>query len=297
MSRVLILGGDGLLGSHLYLAMKNICEVRLTLHSETPGYPDRLFAAAHMVPGVAANDRAKLATVFDDFRPDWAINAIGLTKRPLSREPFASLEANTLFPHLLAGLCAEYSARMIHFSTDGIFSGRAGHYSETDSPDCMDWYGRCKFLGEPCGSHVLSLRTAFIGLELACKKSLVEWFLSQRGSVPGYRKAIWSGLTAIEIGRLVGRLVQRTEPLSGLWHVATPAISKFELLTSLNNRLGDRGVVVVPDDSFVCNRSLDGSAFAQQSGYVPPSWDEMLDELAEDIRQRWVPDAPSYWPH
>jgi hypothetical protein len=127
-------------------------------------------------------------------------------------------------------------------------------YKETDQPDCDDWHGRCKALGEPAGEHVLVLRTSFIGLELACKRSLIEWFLAQRGEVPGYRKAIWSGLTAIEVGRLVNMLIRREESLAGLWHVATPPISKFDLLTALNARLGERGVRVVPDD-VLCDKS------------------------------------------
>ena len=200
-----------------------------------------------------------------------------------------------MFPHLLARLCAERSVRLVHFSTDCVFSGQKGFYNEQDLPDCTDWHGKCKALGEPNGAHVLVFRTSFIGLELECRKSLIEWFLSRKGRVHGYRKAVWSGLTAMEIGRVVGALVKRADPLAGLWHLATPAISKFELLTSLNERLGGRGVTVVPDDSFICDRSLDGSAFSRRTGYVPPSWDVMLDELAEDIRRRWVPGAPSYW--
>ena len=297
MNRILVFGGDGILGTHIYLALKDTHELGLTVHSSAQSLPPKLFNEATVIHSVAAEDKQAVAAAIDSFSPDWVVNAVGLVKRNLANDPLASLEANTVAPHILAHLCAERSTRLLHFSTDCVFSGTKGAYTVEDIPDCQDWHGRCKALGEPKGEHVLVLRTSFIGLELACKKSLVEWFLSQRGSVPGYRKAIWSGLTAIEIGRLVGRLVQRAEPLSGLWHVATPAISKFELLASLNSRLGDRGVTVVPDDSFVCNRSLDGSAFAQQTGYQPPSWNEMLDELAEDIRQRWVPDAPSYWPH
>lgn len=295
MSRVLVFGGDGLLGTHLYLAMKDEHELCLTVHGDASAYPQRLFSGAHVVSFIGAGDTTAVSTVIDRFRPDWVVNAVGLVKRELAGDPLASLEANTVFPHRLARLCAERSVRFLHFSTDCVFSGQKGNYAESDRPDCPDWHGRCKALGEPGGEHVLILRTSFIGLELGCKKSLVEWFLAQKDSVPGYRKAIWSGLTAVEMGRLVSRMVSRTDPLSGLWHVATPPISKFELLSMLNARLDERGVKVVADDGFVCDRSLDGSAFAAHTGYRVPGWGEMLDELAEDVRQRWVPDAPCYW--
>lgn len=295
MKRVLIFGGDGLLGSHLYLALKDAHEVGLTLHREVPGYPARLFAAAQVFPGVAAGDGVRVSEALDAFRPDWVINAIGLTKRPLARDPYASLEANALFPHLLAGLCAERSIRMLHFSTDGVFSGQTGNYAEQDQPDCLDWYGRCKLLGEPRGSNVLVLRTAFVGLELGCKLNLVEWFLARQGTVPGYRQAIWSGLTAREVGRVADFLITSDSPLNGVWHLASQAISKFDWLTALEVRLRGGARTVVPDDSVVCDRSLNGQAFYVQTGYVAPSWNVMLDELAEDIARRWIPGTPSYW--
>lgn len=292
MSRVLIFGGDGILGRHLYQALKESHDLCVTLHGSAACYPERLFADVRVEFGVAAGDTPRVVDVLEGFRPDWVVNAVGLVKRDLANDRVASLEANTMFPHLLAQLCATYESRLLHFSTDCVYSGRNGMYKETDQPDCNDWHGRCKALGEPAGEHVLVLRTSFIGLEFSCKRSLIEWFLAQRGEVPGYRKAIWSGLTAIEVGRLVKMLIRREESLAGLWHVATPPISKFDLLTALNARLGERGVRVVPDDSFVCNRSLDGSAFSRRTSYVPPSWDLMLDELAEDIRSRWALNAP-----
>lgn len=295
MSRVLVFGGDGLLGSHLYLGLKEAHDLCLTLHSPAPQYPPRLFASAQLVTRVGAGDKMRVASVIDAYRPDWVVNAIGLTKRPLARDPYASLEANTLFPHLLAGLCADRGVRMIHFSTDGVFSGRAGNYAESASPDCTDWYGRCKCLGEPAGGHVLVLRTAFIGLEISCKLNLVEWFLAQNGSVRGFRKMVWSGFSAAEVARLVASLISRDVSFSGVWHVASQPISKYDLLLALACRLQLKNISVVPDDGVVSNRSLDGSAFSAEVGYVAPSWESMVDELAEDVGRRWCIDAPSYW--
>lgn len=295
MKRVLIFGGDGLLGSHLYLALKDAHELGVTLHRDAPGYPSSLFAAASVIAGVAAGNAARVSSALDTFRPDWVINAIGLTKRPLASDPYASLEANALFPHLLARLCVERSIRMLHFSTDGVYCGRTGHYSEEDLPDCLDWYGRCKLLGEPHAPNVLVLRTAFIGLELNYKLNLLEWFLARGQVAPGYRKVLWSGFSAFEIGRVSALLIGMESPLSGIWHLASQPVSKFELLQRLSARLPERQIMVVADDSVSCDRSLNGDAFNTLTGYVPPTWDVMLDELADDIRRRWVPDGPCYW--
>ena len=295
MSRVLVFGGDGLLGSHLYQELHDKCELAVTLHGSLSDFPEGLFAGAHVIERVDAADDTVVTASIAAFRPDWIINAIGLVKRDRAGNRVASLQANTLFPHLLAQLSLERGARLMHFSTDCVFSGERGMYRESDRADCQEWHGLCKALGEPIGESVLVLRTSFVGLELRCRRSLIEWFLAQRGRVPGYRRALWSGLTAAEIARVVIALISREEALAGLWHVAGQPISKFDLLTALNVRLNERGVSVIPDDSFVCDRRLDGGAFQQHVGYTPPEWGVMLDELADDIRCRWHPDRPAYW--
>lgn len=297
MSRVLIFGGDGLLGSHLYLALRGEHELGVTLHGDASMYPPRLFSGARVFDHVAAGDQHRVSAVLKQCRPDWVINAVGLAKRPLAKDPHASLEANALFPHLLARLCLDAGARLLHFSTDAVFSGMRGNYSEADVPDATDWYGRCKLLGEPSAPHVLTLRTAFVGLELGCKQNLLEWFLVQQGAVPGFTGAIWSGFSAQEVGRVASRVVSADAAPGGVWHLAAPTLSKHEFLSALNARLGRQGVTVVPDDCLQCNRSLDGRGFEARTGYVPPTWVAMLDELVEDVLRRWTPGAPSFWPH
>lgn len=295
MRRVLLLGADGLLGSHLYLALRDHCALTLTLHGPAGRHPPALFSGARVEVGVDAGDPLRLDRLVAESRPDWVLNAIGLVKREAAADPCASLLANTLLPHRLAALCARYGGRLLQFSTDCVFSGVRGAYRENDLPDNPDWHGRCKALGEPVGEHVLVLRTSFIGLELDCRRSLLDWFLAHEHVVHGYRQARWSGFSAHEIGRLAKRLIDAAEPLHGTWHVAGTPLSKFELLTRLAQRLPERGFQVVPDDSFVCDRTLDGSAFAARTGYAPPDWDVQLDELVADIRRRWRPEGPAYW--
>src|SRR5207253_2340396 len=147
-------------------------------------------------------------------------------------DPVVCLSINSLFPHRLARLCHAAKARLIHVSTDCVFSGRKGNYTEADQPDAEDLYGRSKLLGEVQGPGCLTLRTSIIGRELDTRQGLVEWFLSNQGrKVKGYRRAIFSGLTTDALSELIGRIILNHPDLEGLWHVASAPINKFELIS------------------------------------------------------------------
>src|SRR5262249_32316179 len=126
-----------------------------------------------------------------------------------------SLEINSLLPHRLALVCAAAGARLVHLSTDCVFSGRKGAYTESDPPDADDLYGRSKYLGEVASPGCLTLRTSIIGRELSRKTGLLEWLLSQRGAtVKGFRSAIFSGFTTHEMGRIIERLLTGSRALT-----------------------------------------------------------------------------------
>jgi dTDP-4-dehydrorhamnose reductase len=169
---------------------------------------------------------------------------------------------------------------MIHISTDCVFSGRKGNYSEEDISDAEDLYGRSKFLGEVQGPYGVTLRTSIIGRELETKSGLVEWFLSQQGrAIKGYRRAIYSGLTTNELSRVIELILGRLPHLAGLWQVSGEVINKYELLKIAQVAFDWNGEIS-PDDTLVCDRSLDSTKFRTTTGYRPPSWSEMMDELA-----------------
>jgi dTDP-4-dehydrorhamnose reductase len=191
------------------------------------------------------------------------------------------LELNALLPHQLAFVAQKAGARLVHFSTDCVFSGKKGNYVETDFPDAEDLYGRTKLLGETHYPHTLTLRTSMIGRELSRKTSLVEWFVAQRGPVQGYRRAIYTGFTTLEIARLVEQLITEHPEANGLWHVSSEPISKFDLLGLVRKHFG-LDTEIVPDDTFVCDRSLRSDRFRSAFGYTPPTWDKMIQELAQD---------------
>jgi dTDP-4-dehydrorhamnose reductase len=224
--------------------------------------------------------------VLDTYRPQAVVNTIGMVKqRAAAHDAIASIETNALFPHRLAAACRQRSIRVVHLSTDCVFSGRKGRYLETDLPDAADLYGRSKLLGELSDPHCITLRTSIIGRELARKASLIEWYLSQKGVIKGFDKAIYSGFTTAEMARIIEHLLVCHPELSGIWHVASEPISKFDLLSRLNTILKRDDIVVERDETFICDRSLDGSRFAGGAQYVAPSWDAMLAELGDQIQR------------
>ena len=192
------------------------------------------------------------------------------------------MRVNAQFPPLLARLCGDRGCRLIHISTDCVFSGLRGGYSEDDGPDPMDLYGRSKLLGEVTGEGCLTLRTSMIGRELSGYTGLLEWLISRRGGrVSGFRNAVFSGLATAALSRVIAAVVSDHGDLEGLFHVAGEPISKLELLDRVNRALG-LGIGVEPVDEPRLDRSLDGSRFAAATGIAVPSWDSMIAGLATD---------------
>lgn len=286
--RILILGGDGMLGHRLLRQFEALHEARVTLRQDLAAYAGYgLFHAGNAYAGVDVRSSERLIEVMSDFRPQGVVNAVGIVKqRAQAKQRIPSLEINALLPHRLASLCRMLGARLVHMSTDCVFAGTRGRYAEEDLSDATDLYGRSKYLGEVCDEGCITLRASIIGLELARKASLIEWYLAQRGTIRGFDRAVYSGLTTAEMARVIERILTRHPDLSGVWHVASASISKYDLLTRLTDRLGRADLAIERDEKFACDRSLDGGRFNRRTGYEPPSWDAMLDELAQQIRDR-----------
>lgn len=283
--KILVLGGDGMLGHRLLRQLRPSHEVRATLRQDAAAYAHPgLFPAESTYFGVDVRSIERLSEVFADFRPEAVVNAVGIVKqRAAANDAIPSLEINSLLPHRLALLCRAAGARLVHLSTDCVFSGRKGMYREDDPSDADDLYGRSKYLGEVDGPGCVTLRTSMIGPELSRRSGLLEWFLAQRGTIRGFRRAVFSGFTTAELSRVIETVLVRHPGARGLYHASAEPISKYDLLVALRDRLG-RGVEIVPDDGFFCDRSLDSSRFRADFGYAPPSWDRMLDELAADLK-------------
>jgi dTDP-4-dehydrorhamnose reductase len=282
--RVLILGGSGMIGHRLWLACRDRFDTTVTLRGPLSGQPwAALFDPQRVVEGVDLTDDAALAALLRHTRPHAVVNAAGLVKqRPTGQDAIAAITANALLPHRLAALCLQGGIRLLHLSTDCVFSGHAGAYRESDTADPVDTYGRTKLLGEVTGPGQLTIRKSAIGRELSGQRGLLEWFLANRGGhVRGFTSAIFSGLTTAAIAATIVAILDEHSSLEGLWHVAGPAISKFDLLAALRDGLGV-SVAITPDDTTAIDRSLDDHRFRAATGIIRPSWESMIAALAAD---------------
>ena len=279
--RVLILGGDGMLGHKLLATLGQDHVTRVTLRQPLGAYAQfGLFDAGNSFPDLDARSLEALVATFAAFQPEVVVNCIGLVKQRAAAkdDAIASLEINALLPHRLRELCQAAGARLIHISTDCVFSGSRGNYRENDVSDAEDLYGRTKFLGEVTASPALTLRTSIIGRELSRKQGLVEWFLAQSGKIRGFKRAIFSGFSTAEFSRIIKLLIERFPNAHGLYQVSAEPIDKFTLLGLLRDRY-KQDVEIVPDEAVVIDRSLDSTRFQAEFGYRPPSWPEMIASL------------------
>lgn len=281
--RVLILGASGMLGNAIFrlFSESDGFYVVGTVRSERSKrfFPESLQSA--LISGVDVENVDNLMRVVGEMSPDVVINCVGLVKQLAEADdPLAAIPINSLLPHRLAHLCAVAGARFIHMSTDCVFSGSKGMYTEIDISDAKDLYGRSKFLGEVDYPNAITVRTSIIGHELDGARSLVGWFLSQTGTVRGFRRAVFSGLPTVEIARLIRDCILPNPCLHGLYHVSADPINKYDLLRLLADVYG-KSIDIEVDDSFVINRSLDSSRFRSITGFQPKPWDELVKSMKD----------------
>lgn len=285
--KILILGAGGMLGHELLASLESRHDVAGTLHGEASDdgrCPDNKNAKLHFT--VDVRQFSTVQNVVEQARPDAVVNAVGVIKQRINPDCQQDVrEINSIFPHRLADYCRNSGIRVLHLSTDCVFSGNMGMYCESDIPDSTDLYGLSKMDGELDSDGCITLRTSMIGLETAQRKSLVEWFLAQRGSIKGYRRTVFSGFTTRELARIIEHILVSYPNKSGLYHVSSEPIDKFTLLSGLRDRL-NLNLDIIPDDELACNRSLDSTRFRTEFAYDPPTWDEMLDELSDQIKAR-----------
>lgn len=280
--RVLIIGGNGMLGHQLCRLLPERMEVWATFRQSPVRF--EFLPPERALENVIVQDHARISEILDVVKPDAVVNAAGIVKqRDETKQAVPSIEVNALFPHQLADMCVESGIRVIQISTDCVFSGFRGNYSEIDVPDPVDLYGRTKLLGELNRPGALTLRTSIIGWQLNTFPSLLAWFASQRGAhIKGYRRAIYSGFSTSVLSTLIGDILETRKDLTGLYHVASAPISKYDLLTRLKEELGWSDITINPDQQFFCDRSLISTRFTTTTGWNSPSWDDMIAGLAAE---------------
>lgn len=277
--RVLIIGATGSMGSAAHRAFSDDSRFE-TWGTIRDGNARRFFGDRHharLLAGVDIGDNDSLVSVLNRVRPDIVINAVGVIKQlAAANDPLVVLPINSLFPHRLANLCGLSGARLIHISTDCVFSGRKGKYNESDLSDAEDLYGKSKYIGEVHDRpHAITLRTSGIGHELSSTNGLVEWFLHETGPVRGFAKAIYTGFPWGELAAIIRDHVIPRPELSGLYHVSSDPISKLDLLKIVAKVYGKQ-TQINPDDAVRIDRSLDSTRFRKATGYVPPSWPDLV---------------------
>jgi dTDP-4-dehydrorhamnose reductase len=284
--KVLVLGVSGMLGNAVLSVFAQGDDYSVVGSARSAGalrlLPPEL--REQVICGVDVENTDSLVRLFTLARPDVVINCIGLVKQLAEADdPLAAIPINSLLPHRLARLCDVAGARLIHMSTDCVFAGTRGMYVEDDLPDAQDLYGRSKYLGEVDYPHTVTLRTSIIGHELSSAHGLVDWFLTQRGPVKGFARAIFSGLPTMELARVMRDFVIPNADLQGLYHVSADPINKFELLKLVAQAYG-KSITIMPDDKLVIDRSLDSRRFRQITGYQPPAWSELVRRMHEFAR-------------
>lgn len=284
-SPVLVLGATGMLGHRIVHQLQKTRKVVGTIRGDhLDDASARALGDAEVISAVCANDIKSVTRAIDAVQPLTIVNCIGVIKQiQEAKDPIPSIEINALFPHRLAALAAERGARLIHFSTDCVFTGAEGNYGQTDPANATDLYGRTKLLGEVVGEHCLTIRSSIIGHELRGHKSLVDWFVSQKnGQIKGFANAHYSGLTTHAMAALVETAIDEWKDLSGLWHVSSDPINKYDLLQLINHIYG-LGIVIERDEKFHCDRRLNSMPFMQKTGWMPLSWPKMLTEMYESF--------------
>lgn len=282
--KVLVLGATGMLGHKLLQVMQERFDALGTTRRGSGSVPPICGVKNDLLrEGVDVLRSGVVQRTVQDVSPDVVVNCVGIIKQHQSAEdPALSIRINALFPHELSRICKDAGARLIHMSTDCVFSGRKGMYTESDEPAPVDLYGRTKLLGEVDGEHCLTLRTSIIGHELDSRYGLLEWFLSNRGAnVNGFVNAIYSGFPTVVLAGILCDLIESRDQLSGVWHVSSEPINKFELLCLIRDAYGV-DIEVNRDKNLEIDRSLDSSRFRNRTGFQPLSWAEMIRIMKED---------------
>lgn len=284
MSRLLVLGADGLLGHAIVREIRSRMETwALTQEPASQEHPlATLIVPDHWVGNVDVTDSTQLSRAIHDIAPEIIVNCARRTSRAVS-DPHEMWHLNARTSREVARLAAQYDAQLLHFSTDCVFAGSRGCYGELDTPSASDHYGASRRTGEPVSERCLVVRTSVIGFELIPGASLLEWALSRRGTnIDGFTRAVFSGLAAPTIARMATQLLLSDAMPIGVFHVASSPITKYDLLRKLNVALSLE-LDITPVSDPVVDRTLDGSAFASRTGIVTPDWDEMVQDLVASV--------------
>lgn len=282
--KILIIGGKGMLGHKLFQVLSKKYDVWTTIRDSFNDNTDSLYLKkAKVFENIDVQNFETVDKIINSLEPKVIINAVGVIKQKKeSKDIVKTLEINSVFPHKVVEIAKKINARFITFSTDCVFDGKRGNYSELDIPNVRDLYGISKNLGEVVSENCLTFRTSIIGREISTTNSLVEWFLSQEGKkVEGFINAIYTGFPTIIISEIISNIIENHQDLQGLYHLSSDPINKFDLLVLMKNRL-NLNLEIEPFQDFKIDRSLNSQKFRNETSFKPQSWEKMVDILCSD---------------
>lgn len=284
---ILVLGASGLLGNAVFRVLSGnpAWNVLGTIRKASVKERFPFSQGEKLMLHADATCADRLDALITSSNPSVVVNCVGLTKHvPSGSDPLSAYTMNALLPHRLAALCANADARLVHISTDCVFSGLHGMYSESDKTDAVEVYGQSKAAGEVTYRNTITLRTSYIGHELESARGFLAWFLQQESACKGFRKAFFSGVPTVTLAHIIRDVVIPNPNLTGLFHVASCRISKFDLLT-LVAQVYKKKITIQPDDSVIVDRSLDATKFLKATGYQAPDWPALVHQMHEDFVQ------------
>lgn len=273
--RVLVLGSTGLIGHQVY----NYLKINSCYDLSNIAYRKKLQEDTVLVDAMNENH---LITTIINIKPDVIVNCMGILIDGANKNPENAIFINAYLPHRLRRLADSINAKLIHISTDCVFSGlKKTPYIEVDEKDGKDIYAKTKGLGEVVNNQHLTLRTSVVGPELKTDgEELFHWFMTQNGTINGFTKAIWSGVTTIELAKAVLWAIDNN--IIGLYHITNnTSINKYDLLNLFKkymnkdiniNQVDGRDV----DKSFIDTRC--------EINYVIPSYEEMIKHMSNMIK-------------
>ena len=278
--RILLLGISGMIGHKLAqildsdfdlvgLSRKKVTSKQLGLKNTNIVYHDLL--------------KEDIQFILNEINPDIIINCVAITtRRGVEGNVQITKKLNTELPHKLDSWAVSNSKKLIHFSTDCVFSGNRGNYLENDFTDADDIYGKTKADGEVNSESTLTLRCSIIGRELYNFTELFEWLVENKNKkISGYSRVIYSGITTVRMGKIIKKIIKEYSDLSGIYNISSIPISKFELLTKLSNAF-NLNVDINENKNIKSNKVLISRKFTEITGINPPNWDDLIEEFKKD---------------
>jgi len=267
MKKIMILGSRSMLGHMVYHYLKGLNKYNITDAS----FPEKLHEGSKLLD---VTNAVELEKYINTEKPDILVNCIGVLIKGSQTDPSNAIYLNSYFPHQLAKILRKTGGKLIHISTDCVFSGIKGSYTENDFRDADDTYGRSKALGEVINDTDLTLRTSIIGPELKEKgEGLFHWFMTQNGEINGFTQALWGGVTTLELAKVIDKVIE--QKINGLIHITNELpISKYEIVSLFKKIWSKSSIDIHPSDANSSNKSL--KSIRTDFNHAVPNYEEML---------------------